>query len=149
LPVAWTSLPGEAGKNFSGTARYSVKFDKPAFNAPAYMLNLGEVAESAELRLNGKKLAVLIGPSYTATISGADLKSHDNLLEILVTNGMANRIADLDRKAVPWKKFYNTNFPARLPQNRGADGLFSAAKWQPKPSGLMGPVTIAAIHELH
>jgi hypothetical protein len=31
---------------------------------------------------------------------------------------------------------------ARLAENRGADGLFTAAKWQPKPSGLLGPVTL-------
>jgi hypothetical protein len=59
---------------------------------------------------------------------------------------MANRIADLDRRGVQWKKFYNTNFPARLAANRGPDGLFSAAKWAPLPSGLAGPVTLTPMH---
>jgi hypothetical protein len=58
---------------------------------------------------------------------------------------MANRIADLDRRGVPWKKFYNVNFPARLQTNRGPDGLFSAAKWAPLPSGLAGPVTLTPL----
>jgi hypothetical protein len=46
---------------------------------------------------------------------------------------------------VAWKKFYNTNFPARLGANRGADGMFSAAKWTPQPSGLAGPVTLTPL----
>jgi hypothetical protein len=44
-----------------------------------------------------------------------------------------------------WKKFNNTNFPARLAQNRGADNIFDASKWEPKISGLAGPVTLTAI----
>jgi hypothetical protein len=58
---------------------------------------------------------------------------------------MANRIADLDRRRVPWKKFYNVNFPARQPENRGPDGLFSAASWDPLDSGLLGPVTLQPV----
>ena len=62
-----------------------------------------------------------------------------------MTNLSANRIADLDRRGVPWKKFYNVNFPARLPESRGADGLFSAAHWTPLESGLIGPVTLTPL----
>ena len=65
-----------------------------------------------------------------------------NLLEVTVTNLMANRIAALERSGVPWKTFYNVNFPSRLPENRGPDGLFTAAKWEPLDSGLLGPVVI-------
>jgi len=68
-----------------------------------------------------------------------------NRLEVSVTNLSANRIADLDRRGVPWKKFYNVNMPPKLPENRGADGLFSAAKWEPLPSGLLGPVTLTPL----
>jgi hypothetical protein len=68
-----------------------------------------------------------------------------NALEISVTNLSANRIADLDRRGVPWKKFYNINYPARFPENRGPDGLFTAAKWAPLESGLLGPVTLTRL----
>ena len=68
-----------------------------------------------------------------------------NDLKVVITNGMANRIIDLDKRGVQWKKFYNINMSARLPENRGADGLFTAAKWEPKPSGLLGPVTITPL----
>ena len=141
---SWTDLPNEDVKKFSGTARYSIQIRKPLGNAAAWKLDLGTVGESAEVILNGTKLATLIGPSFQLTIPAAKFKD-DNLLEVIVTNGMANRIADLDKRGVVWKKFYNTNFPARLAKNRGADGLFTAAKWQPKPSGLMGPVTLTPV----
>jgi hypothetical protein len=62
-----------------------------------------------------------------------------------VTNRMANRIADLDRRGVAWKKYYNVNFPARLRENRGPDGLFTAAGWKPLESGLLGPVTLQPV----
>ncbi len=65
-----------------------------------------------------------------------------------MTNRMANRIADLDRRGVPWKKFYNVNFPARRTENRGPDGLFSAARWEPLDSGLLGPVTLQPVRVL-
>ena len=68
-----------------------------------------------------------------------------NALEIDVSNLMANRIADLDRRGVSWKKFYNINFPAKLRENRGADGLFNASKWSPRDSGLIGPVKLVPI----
>ena len=141
---SWTDLPGDDVKNFSGTAQYSINFSKPAFKTNAYSLDLGSVQESAEVTLNGKKIIVLIGPSYKVIIPATDFKD-DNLLELKITNGMPNRIADLERKGIVWKKFYNTNFPSRLPQNRGADGIFTAAKWLPKASGLLGPVVIRGV----
>jgi hypothetical protein len=55
---------------------------------------------------------------------------------------MANRIIDLDKRGVEWKKFYNINMSAKLAENRTAGGLFTAAKWQPLPSGLFGPVQL-------
>jgi alpha-L-rhamnosidase len=141
---SWTDLPNEEVKRFSGTAQYSIQFRKPTGNAPAWQLNLGEVGESAEVILNGNKLSVLLGPVYQLVIPSASLKA-DNLLQVNVTNGMANRIADLDKRGIVWKKFYNINFPARLAKNRGADGLFTAASWQPKVSGLIGPVTLTPV----
>ncbi len=138
---SWTDLPGDEVKNFSGTAQYSTHFPKPKFKSDYYTLDLGAVQETAEVILNGKKIITLIGPSFNAIIPAAECKD-DNLLELKVTNGMPNRIVDLEKRGVVWKKFNNTNFPARFPQNRGSDGLFTAAKWLPKPSGLLGPVVI-------
>jgi hypothetical protein len=141
---SWTEIPDNGGKVFSGTAQYSIHFAKPAGAAPAYLLDLGKVAWSAEVVLNGKPIATVLGPVYQVTIPASALQA-DNVLEVNVSNGMTNRIIDLEKGNVPWKKFYNVNFPSRLPENRGANGIFTAANWQPETSGLLGPVTIAPL----
>ena len=101
---------------------------------------LGEVHETAEVILNGKKIATLIGPAFQCTISSS-LFQQTNKLEIIVANLMANRIAYMDRNSIPWKIFYNINMPARKKEN-AKNGLFNASEWKPLPSGLLGPVTL-------
>jgi arylsulfatase A-like enzyme len=144
----WTSLGGEAVKAFSGTATYSASFARPgraAASAPAdFLLDLGAVKESARVRLNGQELGTLIGPTFRLVVPGR-LLAERNRLEVDVTNLPANRIADLDRRGGAWKKFYNVNMPARLRENRGEDGLFTAARWEPLDSGLLGPVTFVPV----
>ncbi|MGJ7030136.1 glycosyl hydrolase [Niabella hirudinis] len=139
---SWTDMEGPAVKDFSGRARYTVTFNRPG-NAARYLLNLGVVHETAEVILNGKRLATLIGPSFTTVIPASAL-GKTNKLEITVANLMANRIAYMDRNQLPWKIFYNTNMPARLKENV-KDGLFNAAGWKPLPSGLLGPVTLTPL----
>jgi hypothetical protein len=139
---SWTKFDMAAVKEFSGTAIYTTNFQfSNNSSADACQLSLGEVKESATVILNGKRLATLIGPDYSVVIP-AKLLQPFNVLTVIVTNGMANRIIDLDKKGVAWKKFYNINMSARLAENRGPDGLFTAAKWDPKASGLLGPVTL-------
>ena len=142
--ASWTTFGGEEVKRFSGTAVYTATFPRPHDAVPAWSLDLGRVAESARVRLNGRIVGTLIGPSFRMTLDRAQL-SAENTLEIEVCNLMANRIAALDRAGVRWRKFSNVNFPARLAENRGADGLFSAAKWDPLDSGLLGPVTLTPL----
>jgi hypothetical protein len=142
--ASWTTSAGDAGKRFSGTARYTASFARPAGDASAWQLDLGTVHQSARVRLNGRDLSTLIGPSFRLTIDRAQLAA-DNVLEIEVSNLMANRIAALEKAGVRWKQFYNVNFPSRLPENRGPDGLFTAAAWEPLDSGLLGPVTLTPL----
>ena len=141
---SWTRFETAGTKAFSGTATYTIGFPRPATAATVWRLDLGQVRDSARVRLNGRDLGTLIGPVFQLTLDGALLAGR-NVLEIDVTNQMANRIADLDRRGVPWKKFYNVNFPARMPENRGPDGLFTAAGWDPLESGLLGPVTLQPV----
>ena len=136
----WTTMDDESYKSFSGTARYSIDFKKPVHQANSWILDLGEVRESAEVFLNGKSLGILIGPVFRVSVDDTLLKK-ENHLQIKVANLMANRISYMDRNGIFWKKFYNVNFPARKSENR-KNGIFDAAHWRPKPSGLRGPVRL-------
>lgn len=141
---SWTELNGEEVKDFSGTAKYTIDFKKPAGNAKTWILDLGKVNETAEVWINGKKIASLIGPGFRVEISSSAL-GPTNKLEIIVANLMANRIAYMDRNNLPWKIFYNTNMPARKREN-AKNGLFDATAWKPLPSGLSGPVTLTPVN---
>ena len=140
----WTSLEDKSYKVFSGTASYSIHFKKPVGNATRYLIDLGKVYESAALYINGKLVSKLIGPSFSISIDANSLQA-DNLLEIKISNSMSNRIIEMEKQKLFWKKFNNTNFPAKLSQNRGANGLFDASKWEPAISGLAGPVTLTPL----
>jgi hypothetical protein len=141
---SWTNFDGEAAKKFSGTALYRISFQKPEESVEGWLLDLGRVCESAQVLLNGDDLDTLISAPYQIMID-QDLLQENNVLEIKVSNLMANRIADLDRQQVEWKKFYNINFPARERENRNEQGLFDASHWLPRDSGLIGPVTLVPI----
>lgn len=141
---SWPEISDEL-KYFSGTASYKVVFEKPQEKAPAYLLNLGEVHESARVILNGEELQTLLGPVYQLSIP-ADKLRQNNILEIQVTNLLANRMIQMDQEGGEYKKFYNINFSAHEAGNRGKDGLFSAAAWEPLPSGLVGPVSLSPLN---
>jgi hypothetical protein len=138
---SWTAFEGDDVKTFAGTATYTATFRKPSGSSRVWLLDLGRVHESARVRLNGRDLGTLIAPPYRLVLADSDLRQ-SNTIEVSVTNLPANRIADLDRRGMRWKKFYNVNMPSRFPQNRGPDGLFTAAKWEPLDSGLIGPVAL-------
>jgi hypothetical protein len=140
--ISWTRF-GDVYGDFSGTATYEFTFAPPPGDDVRWVLDLGKVKESARVLLNGKELGTLLGPVYQTSINAEDLRD-TNTLQIVVTNAMANRIASLDRKGVFWKKFYNINFPARKAENR-KNGLFDASHWEPRESGLLGPVTLTAV----
>jgi len=141
---SWTELEGDSYKAFSGTAVYKTTFEKPSVNTQNWQLDLGKVAHSARVSLNGKELATLICSPFTVNIPVSELKA-ENTLEISVTNLMGNRMADMERKGEPYKIFYNVNFPSKETKNRGADGLFTTLGWKPQVSGLIGPVTLTPL----
>jgi hypothetical protein len=145
--TSWTEFGGEEVKRFSGTAKYAITFNRPADAAKAWRLDLGKVYHTADVYLNGINLATLIGPDYSVIIPATALKPV-NKLEVTVSNLMANRISDMDRRKIPYRIFYNTNFPARSRDARGEDGLFNAASWAPKTSGLLGPVKLSMVEYL-
>ncbi len=140
---SWTEQSEELQK-FSGTASYRISFSKPKGKSPAFLLDLGKVCESAAIFLNGKYIGTTVGPLHQLVVDNS-LLQRNNELEIRVSNLMANRMADLDKRSVNYKKFYNINFAARKRENTGPDGIFTAANWKPADSGLIGPVTLTPL----
>ena len=140
--ASWTTLGGEEAQRFAGTAQYTLTFDAPSDSAAAWTLDLGRVRESARVTLNGHDLGRVWAHPFTRRVEDA-LQSGTNRLEIEVTNLAANRIADMDRRGVEWKTFYDINLV-------GLDYRpFDASGWSPVASGLLGPVTLVPGTEIH
>jgi len=104
----------------------------------AHDVDLGDVRESARVRLNGVEIATAWSLPFHVRI-GPQLKPGRNVLELEVTNLAANRIRDLDRRGVSWKimreiNFVNINYRP-----------FDASNWPLTPSGLLGPVTLTPL----
>jgi hypothetical protein len=138
-PRNWTDLGGPDTKTFAGTARYSIDFDRPADDATNWVLDLGDVRESARVTLNGQSLGTLWSLPFKAPV-GTALKPGRNHLDIDVTNLAANRIRDLDIRKVNWKIMYDANIV-------GIDYKpLDASRWPIVPSGLVGPVTLMPVH---
>ncbi|MCD8182479.1 MAG: glycosyl hydrolase family 2 [Bacteroides sp.] len=139
---SWTDLSFEEAQTTMGTACYSITFniDNPA-SAADWMLSLGDVRESARVRINGQEVATLWAVPYRCTI-GRYLRSGKNMLEVEVTNLPANRIADMDRRGVKWRIFKDINMAA-LGYKKG-----TYADWQPVPSGLLGPVLVVPMQTI-
>jgi hypothetical protein len=136
LPLDWASSGDADAERFAGTATYAIRFDAPE-EADQWLLDLGAVAQSASIRLNGRIIGKLVAPPFR--IETGALQAEDNFLEIDVTNLAANRIRDLDRRGVEWKKFYDINFV-------NIDyAPFDASEWPLHPSGLIGPVRLCPL----
>ena len=132
---SWTDLGGDEAKRFAGTARYRLEFDAPTAKPADWLLDLGDVRETARVRLNGREVGTAWSIPFKLHV-GQFLQPGRNVLELDVTNLAANRIRDLDQRKVNWKimreiNFVNINYRP-----------FDASSWSLMPSGLLGPVTL-------
>lgn len=81
-------------KYFSGTAIYKkeIEVNKETIGKnKQVVLDLGEIEDIVELKINGEKVGVLWYPPYKTEITSF-LKKGNNTLEIAVTNNWANRL---------------------------------------------------------
>ena len=138
---SWTELKDPNTKINRGTAKYTVSFVMPSTQAAEWQLNLGDVRESARVRINGKEVATLWAVPYAANVAKY-LRPGKNTLEVEVTNLPANRISDYDRRGVKWRIFNEINMVNLFykPENY--------ANWGVVPSGLLGPVTLTPLKNL-
>ncbi|MDH6311965.1 hypothetical protein M2137_000728 [Parabacteroides sp. PFB2-10] len=137
---SWTDLPGEDLKRNKGTALYTNTFMMEKNPESDYRLDLGDVRESARVRVNGQDAGTLYAVPFRTNI-GALLRDGENRIELEVTNLPANRIADYDRRGVEWRIFHEINFVSITYQPTQFD------IWGVVPSGLLGPVTIQEIKQ--
>ena len=121
-----------------GTALYSIEIDLPQLKADNWILDLGDVRESARVRINGKDAGIVWAVPFRLTV-GSLLKPGKNLIEVEVTNLPANRIAELDREKVEWRIFKDINI-AKLNYKKG-----TYDNWEPLPSGLNGNVRLIPV----
>lgn len=135
----WTDLEDTLMKNFSGLAKYTLVFENPGIRADEVMLELGQVFQSARVRLNGHELGYLWSVPFEVK-AGKFLAEGENTLEIEVANLMANRIRYMDRQGIPWRIFHEINFVNI--QYRP----FDASGWETEDSGLGGPVQLIPVH---
>lgn len=131
----WTMLNDANADAFSGTATYSTIFKfKPKANE-TYVLDLGKVAESAHVWLNGQDLGLVWSFPFELRLD-KHLKRGKNELKIEVANLMANRIRFMDKSKIQWRNYHEINFVNINYKS------FDASNWTVMPSGLQGPLTI-------
>ncbi len=139
---SWTELAAEGARHTMGTACYTTTFTvKNPADAGEWMLDLGDVRESARVRINGQEVATLFAVPYRC-LAGKYLHAGVNTLEVEVTNLPANRIADMDRRNVPWRIYKDANI-VNIHYKKDNYG-----KWEPVPSGLLGPVRLIPMQAL-
>jgi hypothetical protein len=146
----WSQRPEESIRYYSGKATYRRTFDLTEGRYRRIYLDLGEVKNVAQVRLNGKDLGILWTAPWRVDIT-AVAKRKGNELEIDVVNLWPNRLTGdgllpkNQRVTVTNVRTYNT--PAPVPHY--CDTEVSCAEPvemgpPPKllPSGLLGPVTV-------
>jgi hypothetical protein len=117
--VSWTTRDEEGIRFYSGTATYRTTFDCPASrNREALVLDLGQVRNLAEVRLNGRDLGVLWAFPFRVDITDA-IKPAGNVLEIDIVNFWPNRIIG-DASLPPEKRLTRTNI-RKLTKDNAAD----------------------------
>lgn len=132
---SWTKRDDPETKRFCGTARYRLVFARPEGKADIWRLDLGKVADSARVTLNGHAVGTLWCEPFRVDV-GPFLRDGENELVVEITNVAANRIADADRRGVPWKAFHEINFVNKDYKP------FDASTWPVREAGLLGPVRI-------
>jgi hypothetical protein len=136
--MPWTELEDSGLLDFSGVAEYSINFIKPEVTADEYLLDLGQVFESARVWLNGNDLGIAWSIPCQVEV-GNYLQDGENNLKIEVANLMANRIRYMDRQGMPWRIFHEINF-VNIKYRP-----FDASGWEVERSGLAGPVRLIPV----
>ncbi|MFZ2481608.1 MAG: glycosylhydrolase-like jelly roll fold domain-containing protein, partial [Propioniciclava sp.] len=83
----WTRTP--PCERFAGTVTYRAAFELDA--ASDLLLDLGKVGDAASIRVNGEPVAASFWAPYRCRIATQATVAGENIVEVAVTNSMANR----------------------------------------------------------
>lgn len=133
----WESLSDETRVTMgTGVYETTIKLKKKDLkNAAGWKIDLGDVRESARVYINGEYIGCAWSVPYVLDCKNT-LKKGVNTIRIEVTNLPANRIADLDRKGVKWRKMNEIN----VVDINYKKTLYDT--WEPMPSGLNSQVKL-------
>lgn len=157
----WAKHSDAGVKYFSGEASYIKTLTVPPELLGAgnrVYLDLGRVAVSAQVRVNGKDLGTLWKPPYRVDITGA-ARAGDNALEVRVVNLWVNRMIgdeqlpeDSDRNLNGSLKSWPQWTQEEQPSPTGRYTFTSWRLWKKESplqeSGLLGPAKLVAAQEL-
>ena len=136
-PQTWESLSDET-KVTMGTGVYETTITlkkKDLRRAFKWEIDLGDVRESARVYINGEYIGCAWSVPFVLDCMHA-LKAGKNTIRIEVTNLPANRISELDRKGVKWRKMEEINVVDIDYKKTTYD------KWEPVKSGLNSEVKL-------
>jgi hypothetical protein len=123
----WTERPEDGIKYYSGKATYTKTFELTEGDRRGRVfLDLGEVRNVAQVRMNGKDLGVVWTKPFRVEITGA-MQSGRNELEIDIVNLWPNRL--IGDAGLPHERWFTTTNVRKFTRE---SKLF--------PSGLLGPV---------
>jgi len=126
-----TELKNDAVKHYSGITTYSKTVDIKEVGKTT-ILDLGDVANIAEVWLNGKKVDVKWAPPFTFDVTNK-LQVGKNELEIKVTNTWRNQLIFDNKRPKDAKKTWTTAGPRKNETDL-------------EKSGLIGPVNLKIIN---
>ncbi len=130
-PLPWTELQAEGADTYAGTGVYKLEFKLPKVEADDWLLDLGSLAESARIRINGKDAGLVWCVPYEIRLGKYLIPGKTNSIEIAVTNMPANLIADYDRRGIKWRIFKDINLVSVFYKPITFD------VWPVQPSGLI------------
>lgn len=128
--TSWSNHPDSLISNYSGTATYTTAIVLKSIKKSEgrVWLDLGNVANIAEVEVNGKKCGVAWTAPYRVDVTDA-VKKGKNHIRIEVTNTWHNRLI-ADQKLPENRRITQTTAPFRLQGRPLLEG------------GLLGPVTL-------
>ena len=169
--ASWSTHADAAVRYASGTGTYRQQSDVPAAwlaDRGRVVLDLGEVRDAAQVRINGTEVATLWRTPYRVDITAA-LRAGSNTLDIAVSNTWHNRLVGDEQEPEdctwgPTKSFGGVSvgrglaaFPAwfREGKERPSKGRKCFVTWNYVtkdtpllPAGLIGPVRLVPVADV-